>query len=585
VQYPCKPNQTAANQSWKLSRFGNGYRVTAQHSQKCLDIAATTGSNAVIQAKCVNLTSQVWFVNGTGANLRFVNAKSGWCMNVSGSLTAPSTPLVHSPCSGKANESWRLVTAGTVGQWSKEIPLPLVPVAAANLYTGKVLLWASYDSFSTANLPEGTSTVLFDPLTNQSYYTLVENTQHDFFCPGTAMLPDGQLLVNGGTSSKKTSLYNPGTDTWTKGAQMNIPRGYNASTTLDNGNVFTIGGSWSVTGPSIAEKKNGEVWSPATGWTALPGLPVDPIIGADPGGVYRGDNHAWLFALEKGLVFHAGPSSQMNWFKTTGPNGSYLSAGKRATDPYSMNGNAVMFDIGKILKVGGAPAYRDADATRDAYTIDLSNGVSVVKTGLMNYPRAYQNSVILPDGRVFVAGGESHALNLSDALAILPAEIWNPKTGIFTTVASMSVPRNYHSFAILLPDARVLAGGGGLCEPCGENHSDVQIYSPDYLFKPNGFPASRPKIISVAPNLGYNKSVAVQTNVPVVSFALLRLSAVTHTTNNDQRRIPVTTQSVGPLRYTIKTPLNAGVATPGYYMLFAIDSLGVPSVAATVRLF
>ena len=58
---------------------------------------------------------------------------------------------------------------------------------------------------------------------------------------------------------------------------------------------------------------------------------------------------------------------------------------------------------------------------------------------------------------------------------------------------------------------------------------------------------------------------------------------MTHSTNNDQRRIPLVIASRSYNNYTLATPANSGVATPGYYMLFAINGAGVPSVAAFVQ--
>jgi galactose oxidase len=67
----------------------------------------------------------------------------------------------------------------------------------------------------------------------------------------------------------------------------------------------------------------------------------------------------------------------------------------------------------------------------------------------------------------------------------------------------------------------------------------------------------------------------------VNSFSLIRMASTTHTVNTDQRRIALT-PTVSGLKYTIMVPGDAGVALPGYWMLFALDSAGVPSLAKTV---
>ena len=62
----------------------------------------------------------------------------------------------------------------------------------------------------------------------------------------------------------------------------------------------------------------------------------------------------------------------------------------------------------------------------------------------------------------------------------------------------------------------------------------------------------------------------------------MRLGAVTHSVNMEQRYVPLsTTTGVGAINAT--APANANIAPPGYYMLFLIDSNGVPSVSKMVR--
>jgi galactose oxidase len=581
VQWTCKAASSAGNQSWALSRQAEGYRISVQHSGKCLNVlgASTAESAQVVQTTCSTASSQTWLLQASGSAWKLVNKNSNKCLDLGGDPAAPGTGLVQKSCASVASQTWRVSAENSLGAWSAVINLPLVPVAAAALNNRKVVLWSAYDAFDFGGDNGKTQTALFDPQNNSVVSSEVSNTQHDMFCPGTAMLPDGRLLVNGGSSAAKTSIYNPATQSWSPAAQMNVPRGYNADTVTDNGKVFTIGGSWS----GGQGGKRGEVWTSSTGWSQLSGVPAGPMTGPDPQGVYRGDNHAWLFGTGSGKVFHAGPSAQMNWFDTTG-SGSSTSAGNRSDDQYSMNGNAVMYDINRILKVGGAPAYQNANALTSAYVINISSGVAASKTGSMSHARSFQNSVVLPDGRVVVVGGESFPVPFSDSQAILPAEIWSPGSGAFSTVAAMNVPRTYHSVALLLADARVLVGGGGLCGGCDNNHPNLQYYSPGYLFQANGQAASRPSITSAPSSAGYGGQISVVTNRAVSSFSLVRMASVTHTTNNDQRRVPLSIAGNSGNTYTVNTPANAGIATPGYYMLFALDSAGVPSVAAIIRI-
>ena len=124
------------------------------------------------------------------------------------------------------------------------------------------------------------------------------NTHHQMFCTGIALLADGRVLINGGSNDRATTIYNPMTNKWSVGPLMNIPRAYNADTTLSNGKVLTLGGSWY----DSAGNKNGEIFTPsgATGsWKELPGVLASYILTADPAGVYRADNHPWLIRASK----------------------------------------------------------------------------------------------------------------------------------------------------------------------------------------------------------------------------------------------------------------------------------------------
>lgn len=239
------------------------------------------------------------------------------------------------------------------GQWSPVVGVSIVPVAGANLPDGKVLLWSARDRFAFGGNRGRTYTVVFDPNTLQADEYLISNTRHDMFCPGTANMPDGRIIVTGGSSSNRTSIYDPSNGQWEEAPTMNIARGYHAMVTLPDGRIFTVGGSWS----GGRGGKNAEIFEDNQ-WKLVPGLPVDFVLdgATDPRGVYANDNHVWLWPAPNGKIFHAGPSANMHWLDVEN-GGSYTLAGPRGDDGYAMCGNTVMYDIGKILKVGGAASY------------------------------------------------------------------------------------------------------------------------------------------------------------------------------------------------------------------------------------
>ena len=471
------------------------------------------------------------------------------------------------------------------GQWSPVYDMPLIAVAMANLPDGKVLCWSAKDRDGFGGGGNRTYTSVYDPSDNSFTDVLVTVTGHDMFCPGTNNLADGRLLVAGGQNSEKTSIYDWQTESWISGPAMKIPRGYQGNATLADGSLFTIGGSWS----GGRGNKDGEVYTEAGGWRLLSNVKASQTVeegtqGYSGEGVYRTDNHAWVWEAPNGRVFHAGPGEQMHWIDVVG-NGNVDDAGARGTDEYSMNGSAVMYDIGKIFKTGGAVSYASNDAsTRESYIIDInSNNPVVTRVDDLTYNRTMCNAVVLPTGEAFVVGGLRDAKIFTDQNARMIPELWNPNTGNFRSLAPMAVPRTYHSAAVLLPDGRVLVGGGGLSNNNPSvNHADVEIYSPSYLFNTNGTPATRPQINASPDVADHNTSINVTTNTTVTEFSLIRLGSATHSVNNEQRRIPLNISGTSGTTYTLDIP-NANIAVPGYYMLFAINN-GVPSVSKAIRI-
>lgn len=595
IQWPCNGN---GDQRYIITERARGLRIMAAHSNKCLGVAggAVNRGASIVQLDCANNDNQLWEIRGNGANREIMLMRSNLCMAVDGASRANGANIVQRACNGSENSTWR-VNALLPGQngsnapashnrarWDGPYTMPIVPVAASNLPDGRILTWAATAKMDFRNSMERTSTSIFNPATNASTDERISNTQHDMFCPATAQLPDGRLLVSGGSTNRQTSLYDPVSDTWSRGADMNIGRGYHSAAVLANGSVLTMGASWS----GGRFMKEGEVWSAGRGWELKPNLRVNSMITDDSEGIYRADNHMWLFTGPTGEVFHAGPSRAMHWLTTSG-NGRVRNAGNRGNDRDAMNGTAVMYDIGKILTVGGAEDYNRSNGSRRAYTIDINGGpgnVEVERVGNLAEPRTLHNAVVLPNGEVVIVGGQQYARIFSDVDANMTTEIWNPRTQQFRSLESeMQVPRTYHSVALLMKDGRVFVGGGGLCGACPTNHPDAEILTPPYLLNANGRPATRP-VLSGAPNrarAGQQIDVRVDTNGEH-TFALVRTSSVTHSVNNDERRVPVTAAALGGGRHRITIPRNRNVVIPGNYFLFAMNADGVPSIASTVRI-
>jgi hypothetical protein len=251
----------------------------------------------------------------------------------------------------------------------------------------------------------------------------------------------------------------------------------------------------------------------------------------------------------------------------------------RGTTPQHADGTAVMYGDGKVLVTAGGS--RGTVPTRTAEIIDLNAASPAWQyTSPMVNPRRHANATLLPDGKVLVTGGSKSTENNNVAGAILPAEMWDPATGKWATMASLTIPRIYHSTAILLPDARVLTAGGD--RPTGATYpsqQNAQIYSPPYLFK-----GPRPTITVAPATIGHGQTFSVQTPdaAGIAAVRLMRLSSVTHSYNMNQRIATLSfAKTAGALNVTV--PTNKNLLPAGDYMLFILNAAGVPSISKILK--
>jgi len=450
-----------------------------------------------------------------------------------------------------------------VGQWGEVLPLPIVAIHADLLPTGDVLMWDRDDAGSGPAPP-----YLFDPITEQ--VTAADDPGYDLFCSGHSFLPDGTLFVSGGHDQADGfglpygTLYDSAADNWTTAAQeMNAGRWYPTNTTLPNGDTLVVTGSYEPGHTNLLP----QVFEVATNsWRDLSAAERNVPL------------YSFFHLAPNGMAFNSGPETTTRYLDTSG-SGSWITVGGTGSI-YRDYGTSVLYDFGKVLLVGGGNP-----PTNTVEVIDLNAGSpswSFVES--MAFVRRQVNGTILADGTVMVTGGTGSAgFNVVDD-AVFAGELWDPDLQTWTTVSAAQIPRIYHSFALLLPDARLLTGGGGHppgAGPPGDmDHFDVEIYSPPYLFR-----GPRPTITSAPAAFGHAETFFIETPdaADIGAVHLIRLAAVTHAFNQNQwiNRLDFATTPQG---LTVTAPATGVEAPPGPYMLFILNDDGVPSVAPIVTL-
>jgi hypothetical protein len=433
------------------------------------------------------------------------------------------------------------------GQWTAPFFWPIIAVHMILLPDGKVLTVGRKGVPQVWNSATGAFTASPSPAW--------------LFCSGHALLSDGRVLFAGGHISDNHGLPNitvfNGSGGWSSSGQMARGRWYPTATTLGNGDVVVIAGR----DQSATDVPLPEIWSNGS---------VRQLTGAS----YVWPYYPRSFLAPDGRIFVAGAPAVSRWLSLTGA-GAWKAGPKRLHGARNY-GSAVMYDDGKIIYAGGGYTLASAEIIDNNPTADQKWH----DTGSMANARRHLNLTVLPTGEVLATGGVGGTLFNDTNKGVHAAEIWDPGTGQWTTLASDAVTRGYHSTSLLLPDGRVLHSGGG--DGAGApQQNNAEIFSPPYLFR-----GSRPTITDSPGQVGYGDQFRIETpNAGTITkVSLIRTGAVTHAFDENQRfqRLTFIADASG---LTVKAPTSSNRAPPGYYLLFILNGNNVPSVGKFVRLF
>jgi galactose oxidase-like protein/Kelch motif protein len=390
----------------------------------------------------------------------------------------------------------------------------------------------------------------------------------DIFCCGLTPLWDGRLLVVGGTAQYGTdehffigsrAAYTLSADDgWQRLDDMSVGRWYPSAVTMPDGRVLVVSG----TGDDGELTPLVEIYDELNGWTLLDEnsnrlLPLYPR----------------MHFLPDGEIACLGNGQDLIFFETDSQ--TWREIGDAGAIPHADDDMAVLLppaQSARILHAGGGVTDDSGQhGLADAHIIDLTDDAPAFREiAPMANPRWFPNGVLLPDGTLFVLGGG----RANNADPVMEPEIFDPASETWTQDAPMQVPRLYHSTAVLLPDGRVWAAGT-------DGETRMEIYTPDYLLRGSG-----PAIADAPASVAYGQvfSVTLLEPVDIGSACFIRLSAVTHAFNMSQRFVTLDYSQPDAGSVQVTAPDDPNLAPPGHYMLFVLDTAGIPATAPIIQL-
>lgn len=479
----------------------------------------------------------------------------------------------HHTCKSEGNDSWELLTDS-----------PIFIVHGALLSNGRVLV---FSGAAERNYP--LQARIWNPATKLMTPAIIP-LPDDFFCSGHTFLSDGRLLViggdtnGGGHTNNRCYIFtpdpvNPDTGSFTPTASMAHARWYPTALRLSDGRVLAFSGN-----SPLAEEV--EVFDGVGTWNGISGAnrafgELYPGMHLLPSGEIFYSRTGWSGAAgtQTAYLNLTGPMAG-NWtnygqqqFYDRQEGMSLLMIDTTISPPRTR-----LFVFG-----GGVSGVATAKNNQSAEVIEFASGIagaSWKRLKDMNFARTNVNAVVLPNGKILIIGGHSNGQKWSPT-PILPTEIYDPETDTYTTAATLNSPRQYHSVCVLLPDGRVFSAGGVAPGTADPDQHTMELYTPGYLTG-----ASQPVITNAPVSLTFGNPFAIDTPqaADVESVVLLIPISVTHHTDSGQRYIKLPIQNRTANTLMTVAPANGNIGPPGVYMLFIVKNNGVPSAGRFVQL-
>ena len=396
-------------------------------------------------------------------------------------------------------------------------------------------------------------------------------------CHGVTVMPDGRVLYVGGADqpvygpgTRQVKTYDPVQNRWTVQPDLNGNRWYPTMVTLPDGRVLAIGGG-NERNPE--RSTTSELMDPTTmSWTpagdiAL-GNEVSPIVVLRDGDVLMTHRPPQLFDPSTRAWRSARDFEQGNRM----PNGDHS------------DHELMLLPDGRVAAIG----YRSFDAStfgRMLEVYDASTGRWTL--GAASLPvRSRASTVLMPDGRALVIGGE--IADPADPSFVNEwgytnlTDIWDPTRDAWRRVAPVMVAREYHAMPVVLPDGRIFIAGGEGAPGNEPARSIAEAFTPPYLLR-----GPRPGIAALAePELARGGALTIDlaSDEPITEVVMMGTNATTHFMESGTARYESLRFEQSGRRVVAEVPTEPARTIPGWYLvLVLVDDIPSPARVMTLR--
>ena len=407
----------------------------------------------------------------------------------------------------------------------------------------------------------------FDPILNDTISALGSDSIQG--CVGPLLEPGGKVWFMGGTlqeiygpGTRKVKWFDPNTTVWKTQPKMLDYRWYPSVAILPDGNFLAAGGG-NLNNPE--RTKTAEIYNPKTGFSFFTndmviGNEVSPIVVLYNGKVLMTHRPPQLFDPETNQWTNAGGFVQ----SPRTPNGDHSDC------------ELVLMPDGEAIAIGYktfTPGVYGSFVERyDPQLDEWRLGSSILPI------RSRAKTCLLPDKKILVMGGfkeDTTTANTNQWGYMKLTDLYNPATDTWRRLDNLNYYREYHALSILVPDGRVImVGGEG--QPGNEPpFSVIEAFKPPYLFR-----GIRPEIKNLDASSfarGGIVSFDFTKTDSVTEVILMSNAVVTHFMNSGTNRYLSLPFQQEENHITATLPSDSIKLIPGYYMLFIMVD-DIPSI-------